>query len=50
MSKACLMIDERRFDNYRRQNGTVRMTPRQRRRRQHKANSMAAPFGKRANR
>lgn len=44
------MTDERRADAYRRQNGTARLTPRQRRRRQHKANSAAAPFGKRANR
>lgn len=50
MSKARLMTDERRFNNYRRQNRTGRLTPRQRRRGVHKQNHAMAPFGKRANR
>ncbi len=48
MSNATTMADERRLETYARQNGATRLTPRQRRRVQHKRNHAAAPFGKKA--
>ncbi|MFI6819770.1 hypothetical protein ACIBJE_02310 [Micromonospora sp. NPDC050187] len=41
-TQATALTAEQRADNYRRQNGTDRQTPRQRRRAEHKANRAKA--------
>jgi len=48
VSNAKPLTGFQRRDNYVRQNNQPMMTPRQRRRWQHKRNHAAAPFGKRA--